>query len=487
MTFENPRCPSPGGPLSILARALSVLALGLLATLTAGGAATRDREQVRGARGVEGLRVHEWGTFTSLQDEEGNSIGGLNVDDEPVPAFVHRIASDLVYDGRAVSARRRKGVSFAHPQVTMRLETPVVYFHLDDIHLDGDRGVPIPVDVRVSFRGGWLSEYYPDAEVVAPGVRSVEHAGTSRPLFGDLTPETVGSLSWSRLQVGVDTAGPPTDAHVWLAPRRVEAAGVRASGGESERYLFYRGVANREAPIRVVRDETLDVLRLVPGNTTVSEVGPLVFTNLWLVDIREDGSTAYRGLPRWTGSEEGSGIVTPASFDETDYRAGNLKALRVDMHAALVADGLHADEATAMLETWELSYFQSSGLRLFFLVPRAWTDQVLPLEVSSSLPVDSREMPRSLEADRIVRVMMGRIELVSPRQRQQLRRIAAGSAGEGGSGQPSPSAEQVSMFRDLGRFRHALLLNELQIRPTEPLRRFMASFGVLPDGAYTSR
>src|SRR5437870_1291138 len=35
------------------------------------------------------LVVHEWGTFTSLQDENGRSIGGLNVDDEPLPKFVH--------------------------------------------------------------------------------------------------------------------------------------------------------------------------------------------------------------------------------------------------------------------------------------------------------------------------------------------------------------------------------------------------------------
>jgi hypothetical protein len=34
--------------------------------------------------------VHEWGTFTSLQDESGNAVGGINTDDEPAPKFVHR-------------------------------------------------------------------------------------------------------------------------------------------------------------------------------------------------------------------------------------------------------------------------------------------------------------------------------------------------------------------------------------------------------------
>ena len=35
------------------------------------------------------LVIHEWGTFTSLQDEAGRSIGGINNDDEPLPKFVH--------------------------------------------------------------------------------------------------------------------------------------------------------------------------------------------------------------------------------------------------------------------------------------------------------------------------------------------------------------------------------------------------------------
>ena len=47
-----------------------------------GLALTRDKKLV----------VHEWGTFTSLQDEAGEAIGGINADDEPVPRFVRRLA-----------------------------------------------------------------------------------------------------------------------------------------------------------------------------------------------------------------------------------------------------------------------------------------------------------------------------------------------------------------------------------------------------------
>jgi hypothetical protein len=34
------------------------------------------------------LVVHEWGTFTSLQDERGDALAGINIDDEPLPDFV---------------------------------------------------------------------------------------------------------------------------------------------------------------------------------------------------------------------------------------------------------------------------------------------------------------------------------------------------------------------------------------------------------------
>src|SRR6266576_171471 len=42
------------------------------------------------------LIVHEWGTFTSLQDENGRAIGGINSDDEPVPKFVHDLNRLLI-------------------------------------------------------------------------------------------------------------------------------------------------------------------------------------------------------------------------------------------------------------------------------------------------------------------------------------------------------------------------------------------------------
>src|SRR5262245_60845706 len=66
------------------------------------------------------LVVHEWGTFTSLQDENGQALGGINVDDEPVPPFVHQWMSSYVVgpaNGRSASLFA-KGLDAKHPYVT---------------------------------------------------------------------------------------------------------------------------------------------------------------------------------------------------------------------------------------------------------------------------------------------------------------------------------------------------------------------------------
>src|SRR6185503_9959314 len=109
--------------------------------------------------------IHEWGTFTSLQNEAGDAIGGINTDDEPVPPFVHRLAYQFLLEPMEIPPSFCHGVPRCHPDVTMRLETPVIYFHPPAAQTFSN------VNVRVKFRGGWLTEYYPFAEPFAPGLR----------------------------------------------------------------------------------------------------------------------------------------------------------------------------------------------------------------------------------------------------------------------------------------------------------------------------
>ena len=75
--------------------------------------------------------------------------------------------------------------------------------------------------------------------------------------------------------------------------------------------------------------------------------------------------------------------------------------------AKLEASGLYAKEARAMVNTWNRSYFQSEGVRVLYVLPQVWTEKFIPLQIT----------PRP---DNLVRVMVGRTELLTPEREQQV-------------------------------------------------------------------
>jgi hypothetical protein len=342
--------------------------------------------------------VHEWGTFTSLQDVYGHAIGGINTDDEPVPHFVHRLARLLLITPTEVPPIFFQGAPKCHPDVTMRLETPVLYFH----PAANDSSIQT-ADVKVQFRGGWLTEFYPDAIAEAQGLTN----GLFN--FGSIQSNTIGTLEWSHLKIGGDWPVTNTSAHVWTSPRAVQSALVKATNGESEKFLFYRGVAHIDAPLRISRSGAELLFHSQLENLPVEK--SLTLHSVWLVDIQPDQKLAFRALPALTLDRDANKVLarTPASFAPDDYDDSNLSELKSALKKSLVSEGLFSDEADALLNTWELSYFKSPGLRVFFIVPREWTDFYLPLKITPSTGIN--------------RVMVGRIELVTPEQRAILQKL----------------------------------------------------------------
>ena len=465
-------------PTSIVRAFLTSFGLMLIAT-SSGCASGGFDEDV--------LKVHEWGTFTALQDEHGEALPGINIDDEPLPAFSHNLGPWAVVPARVIPRRellQMKGAPQRHPSVTLRLETPVIYFHPP-----ADEKLPFNVDVDVHFRAGWLTEFYPHADPDLPGLKDDDFH------FGPITPDTVGRLTWRNVQVGTGASGPPAAENVWLAPRNVRAANVtvppqttKDNGPESERFLFYRGVANRPAPLRISEDLTTGRLSIRGQCADVLATGQSArIGSLWLVDIRRDGSVAFRTLDPITIGKDSSTVLasTPSQFSEDQYAPGNLDVLRDRMHSALMGEGLYGDEATAMLSTWKRAYFQSPGLRLFFLVPRAWTDAVLPLKLSRPAEVQ--------------RVMMGRIELITGEQRRLLKSLSTMATSDPQWIDSIPDSPAAQKFRggrsdfgdlgvkippdyqaylDLGRFRNALVLAEQRAHETPHLNEFVNTYGL---------
>jgi hypothetical protein len=395
------------------------------------------------------LVIHEWGTFTSFQDSRGRTIPGINVDDEPVPKFVHRLPEAQIFTTRSAPASWSQGAPRCHPEVTLRLETPVLYFYPQS-----DFAFDQSFEVHAAFTHGWLTEFFPAAIASNPGFPQ------------DLRRSARGSIRWQGLRLSREpsAAMPETKAHVWLAPRNVKSATViKGDDAEAEKYVFYRGVGHLDAPIVVRAQADSLSISLRNEEQLLSSLPPM-----WIVHVSADGQLAYRSI-----KAEKQRTLTAAA-PTAKAAANGVAALRLELKTALTAEGLYEDEAEAMLATWQLSYFDSEGMRVFFILPRSWTDAQLPL--STSIPAE------------VTRVMLGRVELTSPHQKAALtslydlpatafavpalyyqdqsvlKLVHEGATSHAALyravGRQVPDA--LRLYESLGRFRDALLAHELR-------------------------
>src|SRR5690349_7758705 len=100
--------------------------------------------------------VHEWGTFTSMSGEDGVSLEGLSREEESLPSFVY---SRTKVRECPLRDKGWKGLEVPADHVTQKMETPVIYFHSDDARR---------ARVRVDFRKGLLSQWYPVSDLLGP-------------------------------------------------------------------------------------------------------------------------------------------------------------------------------------------------------------------------------------------------------------------------------------------------------------------------------
>ena len=439
------------------------------------------------------LVVHEWGTFTVLQDDNGNPVDGVNINEESLPGFVHTLEDDLTPDSHELAAliglgrfeqqrarlTRSKGIVRNYHAARMRMETPIIYMY-------PPKDQPVrPVNVDVKFRGGWITEWFPNAKVNAPGyVRNRQ---------SQLTPGTTGSIIWPEVSFTPDGAVPNTDSPVWLAPRATTAPVVATQKGEADHYLFYRGVANLQAPLRIIRKDNL--LFLQHNRASTCQISDFTGMRVWLVNVLQDGGLQYEEISIDPSAPDG--ILGSQSAEFGCKTRSRMRDLRKDMQQALTAHGLYEDEAIAMLNTWAASYFNTPGLRVFFTLPQDWTDRVLPLNVSGYENIE------------YVRTMIGRIELVSaelrtllqkieaaprssrawfnnwyeknhPESAEMVKELAAGSKRLEDFDLEPPADYQAYM--QLGRFRDALILHSMAhpefVEGASGLKQFASNYGL---------
>src|SRR4029077_9160312 len=100
----------------------------------------------------------------------------------------------------------------------------------------------------------------------------------------------------------------------------------------------------------------------------------------------------------------------------------------------LTATGLYEKEALAMVNTWRTSWFGENGTRLLYLVSGTLTDKLLPLTVDPA-------------PDERVRVLVGRLETLTPEDCQRLVHALTGSGSGGNQTQKAITAELTSLGR----------------------------------------
>jgi hypothetical protein len=302
------------------------------------------------------LIVHEWGTFTSIAGADGAAVGWLPISPKSdLPAFVEHLRNSDVKGGL---------------RGTVRMETPVIYFYSPR---------QTTVSVRVSFAKGLITEWFPHATAIRPSQVSI--------LVVD--PSINGTIAWKDFTLAPKSNAASNEAFPrekapshYYAARETAANSVSISapsGNQLEKFLFYRGVSSFSPP--------LSAKALASGQIHVQNNAAAV-PKLILFERRGD-KLGYS----ISSLESSATLNTPST-------SGTLDSLRSDLEDALVAQGLYRDEAHAMLETWRDSWFEE-GSRLFYIVPRAFVDSVLPLSVHPA-------------PGQLTRVFVGRIELVTP-------------------------------------------------------------------------
>ncbi|HKQ16857.1 MAG TPA: hypothetical protein VJT80_25800 [Steroidobacteraceae bacterium] len=334
--------------------------------------------------------VHEWGTFTTAQGSDAEQIAWSPPFSVDLPQFVYSGRGNP--GGFRDAAQVWQGKNVVAP---VRLETPVIYFYSQQERV---------ADVRVVFRGGNISEWYPQAtnlQSLATGAMPAQYA---RAFVIDwagvrILPRDTREMSHDAL---IRAKDPSRGSHYYTA-RETDANFLRVSAPkanqdvEHERHLFYRGVAYFKAPLSVGIDADEQQVFLA-----AREAEPI--SDLFVVTIRK-GMMRYQKLDRPATSATAAIVVNTQPFGAlNDVRPRAMQ----DMAAALVDQGLYEKEAQAMVKTWQDQWFAEEGMRVLYLLPRAWTDRTLQLQV----------VPRP---DSVARVMVGRAEIITPSDERKLR------------------------------------------------------------------
>jgi hypothetical protein len=295
------------------------------------------------------------------------------------------------------------------------METPVTYFYTDR---------PLQAKVRVDFPQGLLTEFFPPVERMEPAFDQKQpeklsrssldwgkvwlipekslHANLDNPeLAAQLGAHILKRLLPATNQADHYSQARETDSDLVYVERPTDPnRPFIPQGGFFEKFLFYRGVGNFELPFQLSADSD--------GSFELRNLGRLPVRSLFLVTV-DDKELRFQ---QYTGIQPGQRLRLVQSGS-----ASSVDDLCQSVTAALVAEKLYEKEAAAMVNTWRNSWFGEQGTRLFYLLPADLTNEILPLTIE----------PQPAE---IVRVMVGRMEIMRPADEARIRNLVKQSASD---------------------------------------------------------
>lgn len=385
--------------------------------------------------------AHEWGTFTSVQGGDGTQLSWRAWQSSELP--------DFVYSGRNPGVAGR-APSFPGGKLAMavlqRMETPVIYFYNRSIQ-------PVAVNTTVRFPLGIITEWYPQATQIGPCfATNAFSVSDSRAVWNNIQiAGTKAGQADADIRLPIDQSG----SH-YFAARETDSALLRvpsisaADVIEQEKFLFYRGIGFFSAPLGVQMSGD-DVV-------TVTNTGSEVLKHLFVLNIH-NGRGSFEYLHSLNAAERRT-VPLPASKAELslDRLIGEMQQ---QMAAALASEGLYPREAAAMVNTWKDSWFTEEGTRVLYLLPRGWTDRILPLSLTPE--------PKDL-----VRIMVGRAEILSPGLEHKLHEDLV----EASRGNADAHTAVSAQLKRLGRFAEpalALASQNLDAKASGTVPSFLAA------------
>ena len=303
-----------------------------------------------------GLTAHEWGTFTSVANSNGQAVEWLPLTGSTdLPTFVGHL---------------QRGSYKLGLRGTVRMETPVLYFYSPNEQT---------VSVQVSFSQGVITEWYPHASRVEPRGPLFDFALHQKRLDGSIAWDAV-TLS-PNLRDDFPREGGSDRYYAARATTSTPLRVLTPSGEQHEKFLFYRGVATFPVPVLATVTPS--------GSVRVENRSANMMPAIILFERRGD-KVGYR---------LGGALKNEISLDPPDL-SGSINSLARELEGILVNQGLYQNEAQAMVQTWRDSWFEE-GSRLLYIAPREFVDSVLPLSIKPA-PIQT------------ARVFVGRLELVTP-------------------------------------------------------------------------